>query len=78
MHYIDELAQMLDLPEEVINPILSLTSDYTLARYPDVSDDAPYEQYNEEISLEKVEAAKRVFASLINTYKNLIEDDHAR
>lgn len=77
VHYIDELAQMLNLPEEVMPPILSLTADYTLARYPDVSDDVPYEQYDDAISREKIEAAKKVFAFLRNRYENLIENNDA-
>jgi len=76
LHYIDELARMLGLSEEVIEPILSLTADYTLTRYPDVSDEVPYEQYDETISREKVAAARKVFQSLKDSYISLIESDN--
>lgn len=75
LHYIDELAQMLNLPDDVMAPILSLTADYTLTRYPDVSDTVPYEQYDEKIAREKVEAARKVFEYLQDRYKALIEND---
>ncbi len=37
-----------------------LTPDYTLLRYPDVSEIVPYEQYSEEVAKEKLEIAKKV------------------
>ena len=53
-HFIDELARELNLPEELQNKIAELTVDYTLSRYPDVSEEIPYEQYSKEISEEKL------------------------
>ena len=76
LHYIDELAQLLGLSDEVMAPILSLTADYTFARYPDISDEVPYEQYDEKISREKVEAARMVFQFLRDSYRPLIENNN--
>jgi HEPN domain-containing protein len=59
-HYIDELAEKLNLPDELIHEIYELTSDYILSRYPDVSETVPYEQYSEEIAKEKLGIAKKV------------------
>jgi HEPN domain-containing protein len=56
-HFIDELAEALNLPEEIFNHIYELTTDYTLSRYPDVSDSVPFEQYTKVIAEEKVHAA---------------------
>lgn len=72
-HYIDELAREIGVPEEVMPHIFKLTADYVFARYPDVSEDVPYEQYNAEIATEKVESAKKVFESLKARYKTLLE-----
>lgn len=78
LHYIDELAQMLEISDAAMEPILSLSADYTLARYPDVSDETPYEQYDENLAREKVEAARKVFQLLEDNYRTLLEaDDHA-
>ncbi len=59
-HFVDELAQGLNLPNELQREIAELTVDYTLFRYPDVSDSVPYEQYTREIALEKIHIAKKV------------------
>ncbi|MFQ6129159.1 MAG: HEPN domain-containing protein [Thermoplasmata archaeon] len=71
IHYIDELAHELIVTEEVISHIHALTGDYTLARYPDVGEDVPYEQYNKETAKEKVESAKKVFDLLKGRYEQL-------
>ncbi len=75
-HYIDEMAHELNVPEEAMTHILGLTADYTLARYPDVSDEVPYRQYDEEIAKEKVESAKSVFRILKDRYKALVEEEN--
>lgn len=68
-HYIDELAQTLQLPEDVINAVLDLASDYTFSRYPDVADRVPFEEYTEELALEKVNKAKIVLNYLKERFK---------
>lgn len=45
------------------------------ARYPDVSERVPYEEYNEEIATKKVNTAKNIFASLKNEFKKLEEHE---
>jgi HEPN domain-containing protein len=60
-HYIDELAEKLNLGEDIIDEILDLTVDYTFARYPDVGQHIPYQEYDEEIASDKVERAKKIF-----------------
>ncbi len=72
-HYIDELAKTLNFSEEIIDEILDLTIDYTFARYPDVGEHIPYEEYDEEIAQDKVERAKRIFSLVRSTYNNLKE-----
>jgi len=71
IHYIDELAHQLDLPEEIVDDLSDLTIDYTFARYPDVSEHIPYEEYTEEIAQEKVGLAKKIFDSLKDRYSPL-------
>ncbi|MCK4249933.1 HEPN domain-containing protein [candidate division WOR-3 bacterium] len=78
IHYIDELAQELKVADEVLTRIFELTADYTLARYPDVSEDVPYEQYDEAIAKEKVESAKRIFELLQKRYEILAEENNGK
>ncbi len=75
-HYVDELAQHLNLPDKITSHILGLTADYTLARYPDVSDEVPYEQYDQGIARERIESATRVFDLLKDAYRVLLEQDN--
>lgn len=74
MHFIDELAGQLDLPPEVQVHVDGLTADYMLSRYPDVSDQVPYEQYDEALANEKVRAASSVFALLKERYADLMPE----
>jgi len=60
-HYIDELAKGQNLDEDIIDEILDLTVDYTFARYPDVGQHVPYQEYDEEIAVDKVDRAKKIF-----------------
>jgi len=63
-HYLDELSNLLGIEGEVRADILDLTADYTFARYPDVSAQVPYEEYDREIAAEKVGRCKRIFSRL--------------
>jgi HEPN domain-containing protein len=74
IHYIDELAYQLSLSEELINDVVDLTADYTFARYPDVAEHIPYEEYDEDVARVKVEKARRIFEALKERYKAL-EDE---
>lgn len=75
-HYIDELARELKLKKELIESISGLTVDYTFSRYPDVAEQVPYEEYNEEIAKEKVKTAKEIFESLKESYEALTEGEN--
>ena len=63
-HYIDELARDLHVSQEVSDDVLELTADYMLARYPDVADRVPYEEYDDTIAREKVNRAHNIFEHL--------------
>ena len=76
IHYIDELANMLNLSEELMSYIIELTGDYTISRYPDVAETVPYEHYNQRIACQKVESSKKVFKLLRDSYKEILEDNN--
>lgn len=57
----------------IIDAISDLTIDYTFSRYPDVAERVPYEEYTKEIAKEKVKTAKKIFESLKESYKGLLE-----
>ena len=61
-HYLDELSNLLGIGGEIRADILDLTSDYTFARYPDVSAQVLFEEYDREVAVEKVERCKRIFS----------------
>jgi len=70
-HYLDELAHELELPKELREEILDLTPDYTLSRYPDVTDLIPYEHYDQQIAKEKVATARKVLEYFETTWEKL-------
>ena len=74
-HYIDELGANLHLPDDIYECVIDLTSDYQFARYPDISDCVPYEQYDETLALERVKSAQRIFTHLRNSYCKLLENE---
>lgn len=65
---------MLSLPEELIDKVIELSANYTFARYPDVSEKIPYEEYDEEIAKERIEIAYEMFETLKGKHKDLLED----
>lgn len=74
-HHIDELAQKLKIPDSLLDDVLELTADYMLARYPDVADHVPYEEYDESISREKVHRAQNIFSGLTLRLKDLADSN---
>jgi HEPN domain-containing protein len=70
-HKLDRLINLLNLSSELSDKILDLTEDYTISRYPDVSLDVPYLQYNRAIAQRKVSIAKEAFDVLKKKYKDL-------
>lgn len=68
-HYIDELAKELGLSNNLVSMVNELVPDYTFARYPDVSEMVPFEEYDRETAEEKVKIAKNIFRRIIKQYK---------
>lgn len=73
IHYVDVLARRLGVFEIVADEIIDISADYTFARYPDVGEHVPYEEYTKEIAQEKVAKAERIFALLRDRYQELLE-----
>jgi HEPN domain-containing protein len=61
IHHLDELANVLSLADSDMELVLELVSDYMFTRYPDVSNEVPYELYDEGTARKKVETAKQIF-----------------
>jgi len=74
IHYIDELGQKLHISDEILEEIMDLTTDYMFARYPDMAENVPYEQYDEKIAKNKVEKAKKFFKALKKKYSFVIKN----
>jgi len=74
LHYIDVLARRLGVFQLVADEIIDINADYMFARYPDVGENIPYEEYDEEIAAEKVAKAERVFTLLKEYYQELLEE----
>lgn len=74
IHYIDELGQKLSISDEILDEIIDLTTDYMFARYPDMAEKVPYEQYDEKIAKNKVEKAKKIFKALKKKYSFVIKN----
>lgn len=68
-HKLDKLGQLLNLQSEVIDKILDLTEDYALSRYPDISLEVPYLEYDKETAERKVAIAEEIFEILKNRYE---------
>jgi len=75
IHYIEDLGKRLNLSNQILDKVIDLTGDYTIARYPDVTEQVPYEIYTENIAKRKVEKAKYIFAQLENRYKELLRNE---
>ncbi|MBT3271418.1 hypothetical protein HN371_30040 [Candidatus Poribacteria bacterium] len=72
-HHVDELARLLELPDALVAAVSDLNIDYTVARYPDVTELAPFEEYTEDVAIEKVAAARAVFEALLNPERAVAE-----
>ena len=62
--YLDELSDLFGIEGELRADILDLTPDYTFTRYPDVSAQVPFEEYDRSVAVEKVERCKTIFSRL--------------
>lgn len=61
-HHIDKLALLVNAPLEIMDATYELSEDYMLSRYPDVSDELPFELYNEGNSKIKLVRAKEIIS----------------
>lgn len=59
-HNLISIAKRLNLPTDIIKHLKELNPDYTLARYPDAANAAPFENYSEEIAKDKINSAEEV------------------
>jgi len=70
-HKLETLVPLLNISTELADKILDLTEDYTISRYPDLSVEIPYLQYDKKTAARKVAIAKEDFDALRGRYKNL-------
>jgi HEPN domain-containing protein len=70
-HYLDELVNILELPEEISGRAMDLTGDYMFSRYPDIADHTPFEEYTKETAVLKVQTASEVISLLIKRFPEL-------
>ena len=61
-HHIDKLASLINAPLDIMDATYELSEDYMLSRYPDVSDELPFELYNEGNSKIKLVRAKEIIS----------------
>lgn len=54
IHHIDKLANLLEAPNKILDITYSLSEDYMMTRYPDVSDQLPFQLYNEKMTRKKI------------------------
>ena len=56
------LPRIVNAPLEIMDATYELSEDYMLSRYPDVSDELPFELYNESTAKIKLVRSKEVLA----------------
>lgn len=59
-HSLTELGDALGVPRPLRKHLVSLTADYTTARYPDAANGIPYEIYDQETAESKVASAEAI------------------
>src|SRR2546426_1565292 len=75
-HSLTELGDALGVPRALRKHLVSLTADYTMARYPDAANGVPYEVYDRETAEAKVasaEAGLEWVSGQTNGFKNFDE-----
>ncbi len=65
-HNLVSLGKSLELPEELINSLKELNPEYTLARYPDAANAAPFEIYTKKKAKEKITHAEKIIKWIKN------------
>ena len=68
-HSLVQLGKEAEVPQEFISKLKKISPQYFLARYPDASEDVPYELYDEDITKEFLEISKEVLAWINNQLK---------
>ena len=63
-HSLTELGDALGVPRALRKHLVSLTADYTMARYPDAANGVPYEIYDRETAEAKVASAEAILTWL--------------
>ena len=68
-HSLIYLGKLADIPKEFISKLKKLSPQYFLARYPDASEDVPFELYDKKIAEEFVNISKEVLSWINNQLK---------
>ena len=63
-HYLLELGKGLKMPDPLQRHLAFLNPDYTITRYPSAANGIPYELYDRQTALSKIEVAEEVIAWL--------------
>jgi HEPN domain-containing protein len=71
-HHLDQLAILLGILEEIREPLSDIIPDYQISRYPDVTGEIPYTQYNRAISEEKLLNANKIFDFISARYPGIL------
>ena len=59
-HSLIELGKRAKTPDKIMDYLRKLTPEYTISRYPDVTESLPYENYDFEIANNQLNRAKEV------------------
>lgn len=59
-HYLDELGKELNCPQDIMDLLKDLSADYMIARYPDVTVKAPFEEYSADDAQKKINMAATI------------------
>ncbi len=62
IHYIDKLASLVNAPLDIMDATYELSEDYMLSRYPDVSDELPFELYDENMAKIKLVRSEEILS----------------
>ena len=62
IHHIDKLATLVNAPLDIMDVAYEFSEDYMLSRYPDVSDELPFELYNDNMAKIKLVKAGEVIS----------------
>ncbi|MBI2151375.1 HEPN domain-containing protein [Candidatus Woesearchaeota archaeon] len=69
-HSLVELGKRAKVSENLIEDLRRLAPEYTISRYPDVTETLPYENYSLEIAQDRLKRAERIFQWLNTLMKN--------